>query len=329
MMSGIPENTPQGKEESRKQEAETKSENTKSNITVSMDTIITIIKVMITFPATLFSRDSMLSRYLITTLTTATEVAKSAFLTKMHVLASHQVSHALSLKDQLRIIRSSLNMYTYGSDRPAFDDEYHPNKVLKDILKLLKEDKWTLDMIKANGGERLVIDLLRVVPKIIETNNIEEDTANEDDKDVLLKQTELMEAFIKAFDLLLLNQQLGKVLIDHLTNDNYFSQLFYEDGGKEGYKSKHLKNKFSSGLFFSLCDFLTTHSSTIEDADMNKVIKLLEKLSSKNDEPRFGEIGGLISVYNLLQSNPNEDNKKSLWFIVHDMWKAQEYVREE
>jgi len=328
MMSGIPENTHQGKEESRKQEAETKSENTKSNITVSMDTIITIIKVMITFPATLFSRDSMLSRYLITTLTTATEVAKSAFLTKMHVLASHQVSHALSLKDQLRIIRSNLNMYTYGNDRPPFDDEYHPNKVLKDLLELLKEDKWTLDMIKANGGELLVIDLLRVFPKIIETNNIEEDTANEDDKDVLLKQTELVEDLIKAICLLLLNQPLGKVLIDYLTNDNYLSQLFTEDGRKQGYKSKHLKNKFSSGVFFSLFDFLTTHSSTIEDVDKNKVIKLLEKLSSNIDAKRFGEMGGLSEVSDLLQSNPNEDNTQSLWYIVHDMWKAQGYDRE-
>jgi len=237
--------------------------------------------------------------------------------------------HALSLKAQTKSISANFTMFTYDpydeSDRPPFDDECHPKKVMEDVFELL--DKWTLDMILANGGERLVKDLLRVIPKIIEANNIEDDTANEDDKDVLLKQTELMEAFIKAFDLLLLNQQLGKVLIDHLTNDNYFSQLFYEVGGKEGYKSKHLKNKFSSGLFFSLCDFLTTHSSTIEDADMNKVIKLLEKLSSKNDEPRFGEIGGLSSVYNLLQTNPNEDNKKSLWYIVHDMWKAQQYAR--
>jgi len=214
----------------------------------------------------------------------------------------------------------------YYLERPGYWNDYdhgcHPVNAVKDVLVVMKE--WSLDMVAANSGDTVIVGLLRALPKMIELHNIEDGTIN----GVQEKQAQFVFDIIEVFDKMMPNLLLGNVLLHHLMNDEQFTELFLEDAGKGGYNSKTLKNNFAMGIFFLLIDFRRKHSN-MSDEDMNNLIKLLGKLSSKIDAKEFGVCGGYKEVTYLFSCTKNEDHHKTLHYIMDDMFQHQQYTRQQ
>mmetsp|Transcript_25391 Transcript_25391/g.28385 ORF Transcript_25391/g.28385 Transcript_25391/m.28385 type:complete len:335 (-) Transcript_25391:229-1233(-) len=207
----------------------------------------------------------------------------------------------------------------YDKNTHPFGHKLHPEQPVARLLQFMKGHKCS-DMCLDLMVEYDILDnLLKVLPKIIDANN----NADNVDVDILEKQAQVADKVITAVMHMMSNLPLGKRLIDRLTDDDKFLKLFYEDEGKEGYSSNILKNKVAMGLWFALVQFYE-YNTNMKVEDKNKMFKLLQKLSSKIDDKKFGEVGGLEKIDYLFKSTKNEEHKKSLWSIINDMWKAQQ-----
>jgi len=215
-------------------------------------------------------------------------------------------------------IKSMLVLYSEDSSI-TFSNPLHQKQQLKLLLEMVDDPRFSYSLRDYYGISSLISVLSTVfvrnnVDDVGETNEESLKTINE----ILKNQRELVKDTFSVTMKVTTEQWVVKELLEHLTSESIFSDVFLEGIG--GYSNNCNRNIIALGLFYAICKLLNTQPN-IGYKYLNMSVKLLERLTKKIDVKVFVFEGAMTEVSRLVTKffkSDNEDHKK-ISKILHHM----------